>query len=261
VAPLRLLVISLLLSLALLPAFSVSGALAQGPVAVFISAPDVAGTGKQVPVTVTVAGGPGEDNGTFKIKVYLRGPDLEGASPLEESPFEKSSPDKTFSFNVTMPSTEQQVEIVVEANSTKGGSWSTGSSTKTVRVLVPLEVTATVVNQGSVEVRDVPVYLYLDGERVAETTLDSLKPGESKEVAFEYLPVDLGVGTHTLEIRVDLNGDGVIDPSLGEVVYRATFVKEAEPINPLYIALGVVVAFVAALFVGAAIRQRRASGK
>jgi hypothetical protein len=235
--------------------------MAQGPVVVFISAPEVAGTGKQVPITVTVAGGPGEENGTFKIKVFLKGPDLQRASPLEDAPLEETSTDNTFSFNVTMPLTEQRVEVVVEANSTKGESWTVGSATESIDVLVPLEITATVVNQGDVEIKDVPVYLYLDGERVDETRLDSLSPGESKEIRFEYLPVGLGVGSHTFEIWVDLNGDGEIDPSLGELVYRSTFVKEAEPINPLYIVLGVVGAFVAALFVGAAIRQRRASRK
>ncbi|MFQ5837176.1 MAG: CARDB domain-containing protein [Thermoplasmata archaeon] len=253
----RALLVLLLLVLALIPLPSQ----AQGPVAIFISTPDVAGTGKDVPVSVTVAGGPGEDNGTFSIKVYLRGEDMEGAAPLEESPLEKSSSDKTFDFNVTMPLAEQQVEIVVEANSTKGGQWSVSSSSKTVTVLVPLIVSASVVNTGDVEIKDVPVFLYLDGKQVAETRLGSLKPEEFEEVSFEYLPVGLSVGTHRLEIRVDLNEDGNIDPAMGEVVLQMTFVKEAEPINPLYIVLAVIGAFVAALFVGAAIRQRRATKK
>ncbi len=251
------LVIPLILLLAMLPAISQS----QGPVAIFISGPDAAGTGKAVALNVTVAGGPAEEDGLFKIKVYLKGSDLTGASPLEESPLERSSSNRTFSFNVTMPQAEQAVEVVVEANSTKDASWASGSSSKRIDVLVPVLVTAKVENKGSLLVRDLPVLLYLDGKRVADTKIDSLGPGESRVVTLEYLPVGLGVGTHTLELRVDLNGDGVIDPALGEVLLQRTFVKEGEPINPLYIVLGAVAAFVGALFVGAAIRQRRAAKK
>ncbi len=248
-------VLPFVLILALLPAYAHS----QGPVAVFISAVDAAGIGDSVAVNVTVAGGPAEEGGTYEIRAFLRDGDLEGASPLEDSPFEESSTNKTFSFNITMPLVEQVVELVVEVNSTLDAAWSMGSSTKRITVLVPLTVSASVENTGSVEVRDVPVFLYLDGERVAETVLGSLKPGESQSVSFEYLPVGLSVGTHRLAIAVDFDGDGVIDSALGEVVREITFTKEAEPINPLWIVLGAVVAFVVALFVGAAIRQRRRS--
>lgn len=249
-----LLLIGLLL-VALTPAIS-----AQGPVAVFITSPDAAATGETVVVNVTAAGGPAEDGGTYSLKAFLRGPDLLGASPTEGVPAERTSSNNTFSINVTMPLGEQQVELVVEVNSTDGGQWSLGSATKRISVLVPLQVSAQVVNHGTVEVRDIPVYLYLDGQRVNETVLGSLKPGESRTVSFTYLPVGLAVGTHTLEIAVDFNGDGLIDAALGEVVRQITFTKESEPINPFWIFVGVVAAIVGALFVGAFIRQRRRGG-
>ncbi len=251
------LALPLILLVALLPAYSTS----QGPVAVFVSAADAAGTGDAVTVNVTVAGGPAEEGGTFKLKAYLRGDNLEGASPLEDAPLERSSTNKTFSFNVTMPLFEQEVEVFVEVNSTKDAAWSVGSSSKRITVLVPLVVSAKIVNQGSVEIREMPVFLYLDGVKVAETVIASLRPGETRSVSFEYLPVGLSVGTHRLEIAVDFNKDGTIDAAFGEVVTELTFVKEGEPINPVWIVVGAVVAFVVALFVGAAIRQRRTQRK
>lgn len=252
-----IIVIPLILLTALLPAYSQS----QGAVVVFISGVDFAGTGDSVTINVTVAGGPAEENGTFTLKAYLRGGDLVGAFPLEDSPLERSSSNKTFTFNATMPLTEQEVEVFVEVNSSKDDRWSEGSSSMKISVLVPLRVSADIVNRGAVEVRDVPVFLHIDREMVAETVLESLKPGETKEVVFEYLPVGLSVGTHSLEIWVDFNKNGVIDPVLGDLVVRITFVKEADPINPLWIILGAVGALVAALFVGAAIRRRRTSKK
>ncbi len=246
--------VPLLLLLPLLP-WGVQG---QGPVAVFITAPDAAGTGDTIVVNVTAAGGPAEEGGTYELRAFLRGPgDLTGASPVEEGPLQESSENNTFSFNVTMPLEEQEVELVVVVNSTKDDTWVEGEATKRIRALVPLRISARVVNTGSVEVRNVPVYLYLDGTLVDETALVVLGPSSSVTVSFRYLPVNLAPGSHTLEIRVDINGDGVVDPALGEVLRRVTFVREAEPINPLWIILGAVGAFVAALFVGGYIRQRR----
>lgn len=249
------LLVPLLLLLPLL-AWGVQG---QGPVAVFITAAEVGGTGDTLVVNVTAAGGPAEDGGTYELEAFLRGGgDLTGATPVEDLPLERSSENNTFSFNVTLPLEEQDVDLVVVVNSTKDGAWAAGEATARIRVLVPLRISATVVNTGSVEVRSAPAYLYLDGELVDETAILILGPSESTTVTFRYLPVTLATGTHTLEIRVDLNGDGVVDPALGDVVRRVTFVREAEPINPLWIVGGVVGAFVAALFVGGYLRQRRA---
>lgn len=243
-----------LLILALLPAFAQS----QGPVTIIISAPDVAGTLKTVSVNVTVAGGPAEANGTFLLTAWLSGTDMTGAAPLQDNPLEMSSQNNTFTFNVTMPSDEQLVDLVVEVNSTKGAEYEIESSRERIQVLVPLEVSAVIQNTGRVEVRDVPVFLYLDDELVRETVLDSLTPGDRKTVTFEYLPVGLGEGAHKLEIRVDFDKNGIIEAALGEVAYRGTFYRTGEPINPIFIVVGVAVGLVAALFVLAALRRRRA---
>ncbi len=247
-------VLTSLLILALLPAFAQS----QGPVTVIISAPDVAGTLKTVSVNVTVAGGPAEANGTFLLKAWLSGPDLTGAAPLQDNPLEMSSQNKSFTFNATMPSNEQAVDLIVEINSTKGAEFEIGSSSKRIQVLVPLTVSANIKNTGAVEVRDVPVFFYLDNKFIQETTLDSLKPGESKAVTFEYLPVGLGEGAHTLEIRVDFDRNGIIEAALGEVAHKGTFYRIGEPISPIFIVVGVAVGLVAALFILAALRRRRA---
>lgn len=247
----------LALALLLVPAPPTAG---QEGVAVFITGPDNAAIGDTLQMTATVAGGPGEDNGTWSINAWLRGADLTGAGPLEDSPIFLSSVNSTFTFNVTLPFVDQTLEVVVEGNSTKGGDFAIGTATRPIRVLVPLDVTAQVRNTGSIEVRNVPAFLFINERQVAETEIDSLMPGESKTVSFSYLPVDLGVGTHTLEIRVDLNRDGVIDPAIGEIALRDVFTIEAEPINPVFIILGAIAAFVVALFVGAYLRRRRRGG-
>ncbi len=246
-----------LLALALLLLLPMPPTQAQDSVAVFITGPGDLGTRETAEMFVTVAGGPGENNGTWSINAFLRGPDLTGAFPLEDNPLFLSSGNSTFSFNVTMPQVDQFVTLVVEGNSTKAGDFALGTATKQIRVLIPLDVTAQVRNTGSIEVRNVPAFLFINERQVAETEIDSLMPGESKIVRFSYLPVDLGVGTHTLEIRVDLNGDGVIDPATGEVVLRTVFTIEPEPINPLFIILGGIAAFVVALFLGSYLRRRR----
>jgi hypothetical protein len=244
----------LALVLLLFPVASVS---AQESVAVFISGPDDLGTGETAVMTATVAGGPGENNGTWSINAFLQGADLTGAAPLEDNPLFLSSGNSTFTFNVTMPQTDQFVTLVVEGNSSKAGDFALGTATKQIRIWVPLDVTATVRNTGLIEVRNVPAFLFINERQVEETEIESLMPGESKVVRFSYLPVDLGVGTHTLEIRVDLNRDGIIDPAIGEVALRQFFTIEPEPINPVFIILGGIAAFVVALFVGGYLRRRR----
>ncbi len=247
----------LALALLLLPVLPTQ---AQESVAVFISGPDALATGATVEMTATVAGGPGENNGSWSIQAFLRGSDLAGAAPLEDNPLSRASVNSTFTFNVTMPFADQVVTLVVEGNSTKDGEFALGTATQQIRVLVPLEITAQVRNTGSIEVRNVPATLFINEQQVAETEIGSLMPGETTSVSFSYLPVDLGVGTHTLEVRVDLNGDGVIDPAIGEIVLRAVFTIESEPINPLFIILGGIAAFVVALFLGAYLRRRRRGG-
>ena len=256
----RLLPLLPLAFLVLLVVLPVRLAPGQGAVAVFIAAPDNVGVGETFEVEVTVTGGPAEDNGSYIISAFLRGADLTGAFPLEDSPLSRASENGTFVFNVTMPTVDLAVELVVEGNSTKGTDFRLATTSKTIRVWVPLEVSAQVHNAGAIEVRDVPAILFINEIQVAETVIASIKPGETRTVSFSYLPVDLGVGTHTLEIRVDLNKDGVIDPAIGEVALRGVFTIEAEPINPLFIVLGGIAAFVVALFVGAYLRRRRRGG-
>lgn len=248
---------SLLLTLLLLLALPLAAAQGQEPVAVFITAPDAAGVGETVEVTVTVAGGPGEEDGSFTVKAFLRGLDLTGATPVEDRPLERASQNGTFAFNITLPSVEQFVTLVVEGNSSTAETFVTSTATKQIHVLVPLVVSALVVNTGSIDIQLVKAALLINGRKVAETEINRLRPGESTTVSFSHLPVDLGVGTHRIAIQVDLNGDGIIDPAIGEVVLEDVFTIEGEPLNPIFLVLGFIGAFVAALFVGAYIRRRR----
>ncbi len=244
--------LAVLLILAILP----GAAQAQAPVTIIISAPEVAGTLRTVAVNVTAAGGPAEDNGTYRLTAWLRGPNLAGAAPIEDNPLEMSSQNNTLSFNVTMPSTEQTVDLVVEINSTKGFDFEVGLATERIQVLVPLEVSAVIENKGDVEVRNIPVFLYVDSELKQETVLDKLTPGEKKTVTFEYLPVGLGEGAHKLEIHVDINKDGMIQSALGEVAFEGVFYRTGEPLSPTFIVVGVLVGLVAAVLVFIAIRRR-----
>ncbi len=245
--------LTVLLLFALIPAT----AQAQAPITIIILAPTEAGTLQTVFVNVTAAGGPGEDNGTYLLKAWLTGPDLAGAAPLEDNPLEMSSQNNTFSFNVTMPSTEQVVSLVVEVNSTKDADFEVGFATERIQVLIPLQIAAEIENTGDVEVQNVPVLLYLDGVLVGEAVLDRLTPGDRKTVTFEYLPVGLGEGAHTLKIHVDFNKNGIVESALGEVAIEKTFYRTGEPINPVFIVVGIVVGLVVAVFIVAAIRRRR----
>ena len=101
-------------------------------------------------------------------------------------------------IKITAPESAGMYRLVVEYKGTIDGEPFSGSSQASVRVVVPVTLTAEVTNNGVVTgsitvsflVDDIPV----EG---SETTVQNIAPGNTKTVTYEWVTDSLGEGKHT----------------------------------------------------------------
>lgn len=236
-----------------------TGVHAQEPVTVVVQGPTAVAPGSTHPFTVLVAGGPAAvEGGTFEISYVVEGDNLVGADP--QIPRILANRDGRFEFNVTSPEAEGTIQLFVRATST--GQTSTLNETAETRYLVnvfrPIELRATLRNHGGAAALNVDVRFYVDGAFVGNTTLARIGPGEQTEALVSFIPVNVGIGRHTVRVEADLDGDGEISPERGELLVTEFFYKSEETNLPAI--LGTVTIFilaVLALILLAIRRQRR----
>jgi hypothetical protein len=217
---------ALALVVVLLAAPSPRGA-AQTAVAGVISGPTALGPGATAALYLNATGGPGATTGgNFSIRYYLAGPDLTDGLPLKSAPRTATNATGTFTLNVTAPQKEQVVNLVVEVNSSFGASSEKATLSHSITVITPILLTATFANAGEAAAVNVPVRFFVDGTLVGHTNISRVEPGGTGTATLSYLPVGLQVGSHTVRVEADLNGNGVIEPDKGEVVVVDVFYKE-----------------------------------
>lgn len=204
---------------------------------------------------VTVTGPPGSVN--YSLEYFLEGTDLTAANPLENSPGRASGNQTTFRIDVTAPEKEQTVTLVVKISATVGGRQENATARTSVLVIAPIILEATFRNAASTAALNVTVRFYVDDALVGTRTIARI-PGTGQESAsFDYLPVGIQPGAHRVRIEADLDSDGRIDPTRGEVVTFQIFYRETPPLGQGWsLVLGIVV-FFAAFFLTVAWRRRK----
>ncbi len=247
-----------LLALALLVAGAVAPSVRAQGLEAIIDGRDAIGVGAAAHYNVTVSGGPGAEGGILTVKYWLKGGDLTGATPTVNSPTTTTVHNSTRALlNVTAPTHEQVVTLVVEVNSSKSGSFATTSVTKAIAVVIPVMLKATFRNTSGVAAVNVTVEFAVDGTRVGTTTVARINAGDTAVAQLSWLPVGLAPGTHTVTASGDLNGNGVIEPQLGEVQSSNFFYKSSPELPWGFIALIVVAIILSGLIANSAIRRRR----
>ena len=229
---------------------------AQGPVAVVIDGPTAVAPGTTHEYTITVTGGPAEDNGTFEIRFQLQGENLEGGDPTIERTL--NNREGVFLANVTAPNAEGTVALLVRAKSGGATGNETTQTSLSIEVFRPVELRATIRNNGAAAALNVTVRFYVDGAAVGTTTLARIDAGGTAEASVSYVPVGLGEGRHVVRIEADMDGDGVI--GAGEVQEQDFFYKAAPSNTPAILGTitAVLLAFLVLLLL--AIRRQRRQG-
>jgi len=220
---------------------------------IFSLGPEVAAIGSNASYNITVSGGPAEDGGRWNVTVYLTGPDVAGAEPSESEPFNEESDIGSFTVEVKMPATPQTVELVVNvtSKSTNESEIAFGERSFEIKVVRPITLGAVIKNPTNVTIEGVPVSFYVDGKFVGITVAD-IPAQDEKTVTYEWVIADIEAGEHLLEVTVDLNGDGKIDPENGEVITSRIFYRRYEGpdyLTPLVVSSVFLAAIIAVVLV------------
>ena len=230
---------------------------AQGVTAI-IDGPSAIGVGSAETYNVTGSGGPGASGGAFSVKYWLIGSDLTGGRPTESAPGTASAHNGTrVTLNVTAPTKDQVVTLVVEVNSSKGSAFEVTRVTKSITVVTPVVLSATFRNTSPVAAVNLSVEFSIDGTVVGRTTIRRIEPGGTGVATLSWLPVGLTAGTHAVTAKADLNGDGRIEAELGEAQSSNLFYKTSPelPWGVIVVLVGGIL--LAGLIANSAIKRRR----
>jgi hypothetical protein len=226
-------------------------------VRIFVFGPEILATGASTEFNVTVVGGPADEGGNFSIKAYLDGTNVSGALPLKSSPLELTTTTGKFSVNVTMPTKPQRVKLFINATSASEGARMWGETEYEIDVVKPIRLKAMIENEGGIDLRDLIVNFYVDGNYVGSENISALNAGASATVTHEWLVTGLASGRHELKATVDLNNDGVISERDGDIVSIQYFYKEYDDIHPAIILAISLLMIIAILFLYRTVRRKR----
>jgi hypothetical protein len=205
---------------------------------------------------LTIEGGPTEPV-NYTVTYYITGTNTTGGLPLSSSPATATGTHPAFSLNVTAPSQEQGITLVIVVQATPKGAPEENTTTNyAIVVIKPIVLTATFHNDSPTASVNVTIRWYVDATLVGTTTLGRIAGNGDATVSFNYLPVGLGAGQHTVRVEADLYHNGVINPSLGEVVTSTIFYNQVQqPAVGWTLLLGIGV-FVPVFLVVVALRRR-----
>lgn len=227
------------------------------PVTGEIVGPEAAAPSTAVQYNLTVAGGPGAVDGNFSMKYYIEGGDLTGGIPTKTAPRTEFGRNTTYVLSITAPIREQTIAVVAEINSTNGTTWQTVTVRREVDIVTPVVLAATFRNDGSVAAVNFTAEFYVDGKLVGTKRVARLNPRVNATVTLTWFPIGLVPGEHRVTVTADLNGDGVIDPSRGEVTTSNLFYKKQPDLPVGSAALIGILLFLTAAAVLAVIKRRR----
>jgi hypothetical protein len=230
---------------------------AQDPVAVNVRGPDAIAPSSTHPFTVTVTGGPAAHNGTFHIEYTLLGDNLFGADP--QAPRTLANREGVFNFNVTAPEAEGTIVLYVKATS-EGDVNETEETRYPIDVFRPLDLRATIRNNGAAAALNVIVFFYVDNVLVGNSTLARVDAGGEATANVTYIPVGLAPGRHTVRIQADLDGDGKFLAERGELLAYDFFYKTERTSVPAILGTLAVLFLIVLLFILLAIRRQRRLG-
>jgi hypothetical protein len=168
---------------------------------------------------VTALGGPAElGGGNYTFLITVGG---EGAADAIVLPSNGNSTTGIFRFNLTAASIVTEMALRINATSVgSDGDKAYAEYVYHVRSITPIVVSATVVNQGSMDLSGVTVDIYVDDQKMAQRTI-SVEAGSSRVVTYNWTE-SVAAGKH--EVRMELDpGNQYVRFGSGETVYTQAF--------------------------------------
>jgi len=173
-------------------------------------------TGSTFEVTITVSGGPAPASvfGEYSYTATLDMMDWSGLPKVD--PRNGSSQNGVFRMNITAPDTPQMLRLTINAVSEDDVNISRHTRTFEFKVIKPMILHANVKNTGTLDVNDVNVRFYADGELVDTVTVN-IPAGQTQNVSVEWLTYSDGL--HTIMVKVGGGGNVVqLDNGQGTMV-------------------------------------------
>ena len=164
----------------------------------------------------------------WEYEMWVSADNETGASPTADSPATGNITrgNWTFQFNLTSQSIPGDLTIHINCTSTTGSFWY--MKEETITVVEPVIISATIQNPTNTDVKNATVYFFVDGVEIGSQTIGSINSHQSMDVNGEWISADKEPGWHDSEVMVDLNGDGIIDKSTGDMIITNRFYIEGE---------------------------------
>jgi len=256
----RLLVLVLVIStlLSLNPILQPAIAQEESDVKVFIVGPDSLGISDKAVYTITVVGGPGEEEGgKWRVSAHLTGKNITDASPTLGDMFNETQETNMFRVNVTAPSISQGLVLNVQGASLLGNESALVDDTYSIAVVDPINLRATVTNPSNSTLKNVLVNFKVDGDLVGSSTIEEIGPFSEGTATFSWITKKVSPGRHELHIEIDLDGDGTIDETRGEALFIENLYGPPEGPDLLVTVLIVLLVIVILILLPSTIRRKR----
>ncbi len=164
------------------------------------------------------------DNRAWEYTIWITASNDTGASPLEELPLNGTlnAGNESFLFNIT--AMQKPGELEIHVNCTSGNLYY--EKIQPIIVVAPIVFNIEINNPTNVVVKNATVQFFVDGIEIDHQTIHTIPARQGTTVTSEWISADKEPGWHDSRILVDINGDGVIDKNVGDMVIEDQFYIE-----------------------------------
>ena len=214
----------MLLSVLILQAVSYTNAQTNASnIRVELHGPSVLGVLNNAEYSATITD---PDNRVWDYSIWITAANDSGASPLKELPANGtlSSGNDTFLFNIT--AMQKPGELEIHVNCTSGNLYY--EKVQLITVVTPIVFNVELNNPSNVEIHNATVQFLVNDEEIDFQTIQTIPARQGTTVSSEWISINNEPGWYDSKILVDLNGDGVIDTDLGDMIVEDRFYIEGE---------------------------------
>jgi hypothetical protein len=250
----RLASVLVLFAVASVLAATLAGSGAE-PLYAEIRGPAALAPGQLGSYNVSLLGGPiGTVN--YTVAYHITGVDVTGGSPLPSSPAQATANVTRIRLNITAPQREQTITLVATVSARSGGTVENTTVERTIVVITPIVLAATFRNSESTAALNVTVRFLVDNVLVGTQSIARIEPNGQAIATFNYLPVGLQPGPHSVRVEADLDGNGIVEPAKGEAFVSEIFYRETPPLDTGWSVLIGIAVFIPVFLVTVAVRRR-----